>query len=197
MLRAVPLLRAVNDPAPHASQAVVFVHTVESVFQRALKDDLTPSLVARLRAMGLDLERKLLPAYPVTLWNAVLEETVKTLSPTQPVPEAARRLGERMIEGYRSTLVGQAVLAMARVLGPRRALLRSRQNWRSGNNYSEVTVEELAPTDFRLTFNEAGVSRWVSQGLLHAGLTFAGARGLEVAVETFTETDAVYRITWQ
>lgn len=180
-----------------SNDQVVFVHTVESVFQRALQGEVSPSLVAQLRGLGLDLEQKLLPAYPVTLWNTVLEATVAALFPGQPVPDAARRLGERMIEGYRATLVGQAVLAMARVLGPRRALLRSRQNWRSGNNYSEVVVEELAPNDFRLTFNETGISRWLSQGLLQAGLTFAGARGLVVAIESFTDTEAVYRATWQ
>lgn len=54
-----------------------------------------------------------------------------------------------------------------------------------------------APTDFRLTFNEAGISRWVSQGLLRAGLAFAGAKECTVEVVTFTGTDVVYRITWK
>ena len=56
---------------------------------------------------------------------------------------------------------------------------------------------ELAPNDFRLSFNESGVARWVSQGLVSAGLLFAGAKELSVELASFTERDAVYRITWK
>lgn len=178
-------------------EQIVFAHTVEGLFVRALGGEVPPALRSQLRELGLDLTRKLLPAYPVPMWNQVLETTLATLYPGEPLPQSARKLGERMMEGYRNTLVGQAVLALAKVVGPRRALLRSKQNWRSGNNYSEVQVEELAPNDFRLTFNERGVSRWVSQGLLAAGLTFAGAPEVGVELERFSEHDVVYRITWK
>lgn len=177
-------------------EQVVFAHTVEGLFLRALGGQVPPALREQVRELGIDLTRKLLPAYPVLTWNQVLEATLAALYPGEPVPQAARKLGERMMDGYRNTLVGQALLALARIIGPRRALLRSRQNWRSGNNYSEVQVEELAPTDFRLTFNERSVSRWVSQGLLAAGLTFAGAQALSVELESYAESEVVYRITW-
>jgi uncharacterized protein (TIGR02265 family) len=180
-----------------SSEQVVFAHSVEGLFVRALGGEVPPALADQLRGLGIDLSKKLLPAYPVALWNRVLEATAQTLYPGEPFDQAGRQLGARMMEGYRATLVGQAVLALAKIIGPRRALLRSRQNWRSGNNYSEVRVEELAPTDFRLGFNEAGISRWVTQGLLQAGLTFAGAKACTVEVVTFTETDVVYRITWK
>lgn len=176
---------------------VVFSHSVESVFSRALGGEVPPALQDRLRKLGLDLSKPLLPAYPVPVWNQVLELTVATISPGEPVPQAACLLGERMMHGYRATLVGQAVLAMAKLIGPTRALKRSRQSWRSGNNYTEVEIAELGPTDFRTTFNETGISRWVSQGLLKAGLTFAGAKELTVNVESFTELNVVYRVTWK
>lgn len=176
---------------------MVFNHTVEGLFIRALANDVPTTLRDELKTMGLDLSKKLLPAYPVPLWNQVLEATARSIYPELSMDAASQRLGERMIEGYRETLVGQAVLAMARLIGPRRALLRSRQTFRSGNSYSEVTVAELAPNDFRLEFNESGVSRWVSQGLLRAGLTFAGAKQLVVDLEGHTETSATYRITWK
>ena len=179
------------------SEEVVFSHSVEGLFTRALGGEVPPALQEQLRGLGLDLGKKLMPAYPVRVWNQVLEATVHALYPGDPMPKAARLIGERMMHGYRATLVGGAVLALAKIIGPRRALLRSRQNWRSGNNYSEVKVEELAPKDFRLTFNESGISRWISQGLLAAGLTFAGASEASVEVAEFSQSEVVYRITWK
>jgi uncharacterized protein (TIGR02265 family) len=180
-----------------SEEQTVWSHTVEGLFLRALANDVPAPLRESLKGLGLDLSKKLMPAYPVPLWNQVLETTARAIYPELSLDAATQRLGERMIEGYRETLVGQAVLAMARLIGPRRTLLRSRQNWRSGNNYSEVSVTELAPNDFRLEFNEAGVSRWVSQGLLRAGLTFAGAKELVVDLERHTETSATYRLRWK
>lgn len=164
---------------------------------RALGGDIPPALAERLRGIGVDLSKKLLPAYPVRMWNEVLEATAQTLYPDEPLPLATRKLGERMMEGYRATFIGQAVMAMAKIVGPRRALMRARQSWRSGNNYTEVQVEEFSPTEFRAIFNESGVSRWVSQGLLLAGLTFAGAKETIVEVESFTQTEVIYRVSWK
>ena len=36
-----------------------------------------------------------------------------------------------------------------------------------------------------------------NQGLLLAGLTFAGAKETIVEVESFTETEAIYRVSWK
>lgn len=60
-----------------------------------------------------------------------------------------------------------------------------------------MQVEEFSPAEFRAIFNESGVSRWVSQGLLLAGLTFAGAKQTIVEVESFTETEVIYRVSWK
>jgi uncharacterized protein (TIGR02265 family) len=176
-------------------QQMVFSQSVDGLFIRALGEEMPEALRLELKQLGLDLG-KILPAYPVTLWNQAVEVTAKALYPDLPLETAARRLGERMIEGYQNTVVGKAVLAMARLIGPRRALLRSRQNWRSGNNYTEVHIVEISPQEFRMTFNEKAVSKWVSQGLLYAGLKFAGANALQVEVERFTDNDATYHITW-
>lgn len=181
--------------APH--EPVVFSHTAESLFLRVLKDEVTPTLTSKLRELGIDLAKPLLPAYPVPVWNQALEAAGRALYPNEELTVAVRRIGERMISGYNLTLIGKAVIAMAKLIGPRRALLRTRQNWRSGNNYSEAEVTELAPTDFRLVLNESGVSRWVSAGLLQAGLEMAGAQALKVELESFTDTHATYRVTWQ
>ncbi len=178
-------------------EPVVFSHTIESLFVRALKDELSAELSATLRELGIDLGRPLLPAYPLPVWNRALEATARALFPNDDLAAATQRLGERLAESYSTTLIGKAITAMARLIGPRRAVLRTRQNWRSGNNFSEVEITELAPSDFRLVLNETGVSRWLSAGLMKAGLAAIGAKGLQVTVEAHTETHATYRVTWQ
>jgi uncharacterized protein (TIGR02265 family) len=181
---------------PAADLGIVFSHSAEGLFARALGGNVPPALRERLRGIGLDLSKKLPPGFPVALWNQVLEATVDTLYPGAPTPRGAFQLGDRWMQGYRTTLVGQAGMAMAKIIGPRRALLRSRQIFRGGNSYTEVQAEELSPSDFRMTFNETGISRWVSQGLLSAGLEFTGAKELSVEVESFTETHVIYRVRW-
>lgn len=179
-----------------ASESIVFSHTAESLFLEVLRGEVTPALNEQLKALGLDLSKPLRPAYPVDVWNAVLEATARALYPADQIDVSMRRLGQRMIDGYNLTLVGKAVIALAKIIGPRRAAKRTQQNWRSGNNYTVADVVELAPTDFRIVLNEGGVSRWVSAGLLEAGLTMAGARNMQVAIESFTDTHATYRLTW-
>lgn len=178
------------------ADAVVFSHTAEGFFVRGLGAQLTPALKAELKPLGFDFDRPLLPAYGVRAWNEALFVVRRHVYPDESDPRGIWLLGERMIAGYNETMVGKAVLSMARLIGPRRTVLRTRKNWRSGNNYTEVEVTELTPSDFRLELNEPGAARWVSQGLLSAGLRFAGAKGLSVDVEAFTDETVVYRTKW-
>ena len=176
--------------------AVIFAHTAEGFFVRGLGAALTPALREALKPLGFDFSRPLLPAYPVSRWNEALFVVRRHVHPSLSDDEGIRLLGERMIDGYNETMVGKAVLSMARLIGPRRTVGRTRKNWRSGNNYSEVEVVEHAPNDFSILMNEPGAARWVSQGLLSAGLRFAGAKSLRVDLEHFTDVDVTYRTRW-
>ena len=55
--------------------------------------------------------------------------------------------------GYEKTLVGSALTAMLRVLGPKRTLERMTRNFRTANNYTEVTVEALAEKEPRAAYD--------------------------------------------
>src|SRR5262245_40477398 len=121
-------------------EKLVFDHTLEAMFQRALGALVTPALKEKLRKEGLDLDRKLLPAYPFETWARCLDITAQILHPHLPQAKSLRLLGEQLVEGYRQTFVGSAVLGVLRVLGPRRMLRRTQQHFRSGNNYTEVRL---------------------------------------------------------
>lgn len=189
-------MTARHNGSVSVEERIIFSHTIEGMFIRGLGDAMTAELRDELKRLGIDLSKPLRPAYPLPVWNAALSATVKMLFPELPEDEAACRLGEQMIAGYNQTVVGKALLAMLRLIGPRRTLLRTRKNFRSGNNYSEVEVVELSPTDFRLTFNEPGMTRWMSQGLVLGGVRFAGAKSPTVDVETYDDETVTYRVKW-
>ena len=180
-----------------AEERVIFSHSVEGMFIRGVGEAMTPALHDELKGLGIDLSKRLMPAYPLPVWNAAISAAAAQLFPDRPIEEAACKLGEQMISGYSETVVGKALLAMLRLIGPRRTLLRTRKSFRSGNNYCEVEVIELAPTDFTLTFNEPGVARWVLQGLVLAGIRFAGAKSPSVTVAKYDQETVTFHVTWE
>lgn len=180
-----------------AQERVIFSHSVESMFIRGVGEAMTPALHDELKRIGIDFSKRLMPAYPLPVWNAAITAAATRLFPAMPLEESTCKLGEQMVSGYNETVVGKALLAMLRLIGPRRTVLRTRKSFRSGNNYSEVEVVEHSPTDFTLTFNESGVARWVSKGLVLAGIRFAGAKSPSVEVEKYDDEAVTLRVTWE
>ncbi len=179
-------------------ERLVFAHTVSSLFDfLAQRNELTPDLIDRVRSLGIDLSKTLLPAYALELWNEVLQAVAETLYPADPIEVAARRLGEHGIGSYEMTMIGRATLAMSKLIGPRRTVLRAQHSWRTANNHTVVTVTEFAPNDFRVVFNTFGVSRWVYQGINYASLKLAGAENLSFEIESYSDESVIYRARWK
>lgn len=180
---------------PPAEQ-VVFEQAMEGLFLRALHNRVSPRCRVRLKEAGLDLDRKLLPAYPFTTWMACLKVAGEEVFSSAPEKEAQFRLGELMIDGYKETFLGRAVLGLARVLGPRRTLLRATQNFRSGNNYTVSKLVEKSPTEVELWMNEVGPFPTFTAGIVFAAIRAAGAENLSVDVLGYDGHACTYRVTW-
>jgi len=180
-----------------ADELLIFEQTIEALFVRALGGRLTPDCKARLRQAGLDVDQKLKPAYPFKSWMTFIRIAAEELFPGVPLPEGTFKLGEAHIEGFRETMLGRAVLSLLRVLGPRRALNRATQNFRSGNNYTESRLTELGPGRFELWMNEVGDFPSFTAGIIHAGLTIAGAKELQVEPSGYDGHACTYRISWR
>jgi uncharacterized protein (TIGR02265 family) len=174
---------------------VVFEQTIEALFQRSLSSRLTPELKAQLKAAGLNLDAKLLPAYPFDTWMQVLELTARALHADLPVEQAMFRVGEAFLDGYQETFLGRAVLGMIRVLGPRRTVLRATQNFRSGNNYTETKITELEPTVLDLWMNEVGPWPTFTAGIIHATLKATGTEP-RIEIRDHDGHACTYRISW-
>lgn len=178
-------------------EKLVYEHTMEGLFVRGLSGQLSPALRERLRSAGLDLDRRLLPAYSFETWCACVRLTAKALHPEAPAEVAYALLGERMVHGFRQTLMGRALFSVLQLLGPRRVLGRTQQNFRSGNNYSEARITVVSPSEAELWMNEPGPTRYLVQGAILAGLQASGAAEPQVQVANFTPEDVTYRTSWK
>jgi len=177
-------------------EKLVFEHTFEGLFVRGLAHRVTPALRERLREVGLDLERKLQPTYSFDTWCSAVRATALELHAGESPEVAYALLGERMVDGYRETVMGRALFSVIQLLGPRRGVGRARQMFRSGNNYTEARVQDVAPDTVDLWMNEAGPIRYFTQGAVRAGLRATGAVRPQVVVREYSAEDVVYRCTW-
>jgi uncharacterized protein (TIGR02265 family) len=179
-----------------ADELLVFEQTIEALFHRALNGRLTPRCKTRLREAGLDVEQKPRPAYTLTAWMTFLRITAEELHPGEPLEQAAFKLGQVYMEGFRETMLGRAVLSLLRVLGPRRALGRAAQSFRSSNNYTETRLTEVGPRHFELWLNEVGSLPWFSAGLIHGGLKVSGARDIRVDIAGYDGHACTFHVQW-
>jgi len=86
-----------------------------------------------------------LPAYPAEKDEPLGDHHGDDALPALERDEALERLGEDFFRGFSSTLIGQALKAMMRVIGTRRSLQRMERNFRTGNNYMETRSPRSAP----------------------------------------------------
>lgn len=179
-----------------AQAKVVYEQTIEGIFVRGCSAAMTPRCKERLREVGVDLDRKLLPAYPFDVWMAALVVAADELYPSCPPEEAQFKLGERMMHGFNETFLGRAVLSVLRVLGPVRATHRTSQHFRAGNNYTETQVRELGPGHMELWMNEVGPLPHFTRGILQAGLAATGAKDCAVEVADYDGHGCTYKLTW-
>jgi uncharacterized protein (TIGR02265 family) len=187
--RIVPGARTVEHP-------VVYDTAVEGLFKRGLGDLVTPALVERLRSLGLHLDQQLRHKYRRIAWIRMLEVAAAELFPGRPHEESYRLLGEHAVRGIGNTRIGQAITAIARVLGPRRALLRLKEAFPSLNNFMEVILQELKPDHFRMSLNETYGHPEYVQGAVCETMRIAGAKAPVVVIPGATAHYATLDVCW-
>jgi uncharacterized protein (TIGR02265 family) len=155
---------------------LIFSHSLQGLLSRAFPKGVPPEAKAKLRAVGVELDKQLLPAYPRETWGRCIEVCAELAFPQERRDVAWRKMGERMVDGYKETMIGRAMFSTLRLLGPRRMMQRSQKNFRSGNNYTEVRITDISPTEMHVWFNETNeVLRQFTMGLVLAGMRAGGA----------------------
>ncbi|PTL75817.1 DUF2378 family protein [Vitiosangium sp. GDMCC 1.1324] len=177
---------------------LIFNHTLQGLFARTFPQGVPAELKAKLRTVGVELDKPLLPAYPVQTWARCVEFSAPVAFPRDRREVAWRKLGERMIDGYQDSMIGGAMFSMLRLLGPRRMLLRAQKNFRTGNNYTEVRTADVSPTAMDLWFNETeDALRHFTAGLVLAGMRVGGAEEPQVDILQVDPKGVTLRATWK
>ncbi|ATB34465.1 DUF2378 family protein [Melittangium boletus] len=176
---------------------LVYSGTVEALFVRALENRLTPACRQRLREAGLDLEQKLPPSYTLEQWKQFLRIAADHVYAGMPAEAAYYSLGERFIDGYFSSIFGRALLGMARLLGPRRALTQARLCFRTSANCSEVRIVERSPTEVEVWLTDIGADlpTFVA-GVLSRATELSGGQRVVAIPEGFDGQSATYYVRW-
>jgi uncharacterized protein (TIGR02265 family) len=164
------------DPQP---PALIFSQTVEGLF-RSL-GPLSDEALERFRALGIDPEQPLAPAYPVDQWLQLMKAAAQVRFPSLPFEAAIEALGRGFVDGYGETMIGKAMLAMLRVMGPKWALARLRRSLSTGSNFFETTVVERGPREVEVSLNRCTWPEWYF-GLITRGLEHAGAKNVSVSL---------------
>jgi uncharacterized protein (TIGR02265 family) len=169
---------------------------VEGLLHHGLGGQVSPRLEARLHLIGVDVGRPLLPAYPVKVWMHCLWAIIEEVYPDLPPEQAFRTLGVRTTEGYGKTLVGRAVLVLARMLGPRHTLLRLPQLLASTDNWSRPEMLERGPCHFELRLNSDLDAPGYLEGVFETLLRQAGAREPRVRVLEQGHGSTLFELKW-
>jgi uncharacterized protein (TIGR02265 family) len=176
---------------------LVFSQALEGLFIKALKDKVTDRIRERVKAeAGVDLQKPFDPAYPISRWEKCLVVCAEELFPERSLELGVQEVGFLLTRGYFQTLLGSAVAAVLKVIGPARAIKRMDRSLRSGNNYSETRVTELAPGKFEFWSNETGLTQYNLVGLLRAGAEVSGAKNLRAEIVKRDDEGVTIVLEW-
>jgi uncharacterized protein (TIGR02265 family) len=174
-----------------AVERLVFEVSFRSVFDW-LAPEHQPAVEAEWKAIGVD-QRKLLPAYPVASWWKAIEIVASKFEGSRR--DRLRKIGRGLAEGYGNTFIGKAVLPLARLIGPRRTLLRAGINFRAGNNFVEATIDLDEPFHIKIRVNDVSTISEMFAGSIEGMVTITG--GSNPQVEFIEQgSDTIYDVRW-
>lgn len=179
-----------------STDQVVYDAAVEGVFLRGLVGEVTPSLSTKLRALGLDLDQKLRPTYPREAWRRMLEVTVAELFPDVSRDEGFRLLGAKAVNGIGYTMIGKVLVQMARLMGPRRSVLRLPQVFTSMNNFMKIELTEVEPTHFLVHVDGTYGHPAYVLGAMQAAMGLTDAKDLQVKLLDWSATKVSVDVKW-
>jgi uncharacterized protein (TIGR02265 family) len=178
------------------TEQIEFSQSVEGLFIKGLGKAVTQPMKDQLRAKGLDLDKPLRPGYPAADFHKWVEYVSSAVYPDDKKEEAIRRVGHRAVSGLEEGLIGKALGAGLKLIGPRRALQRVERIFKNNNNYQVATLIELGERDARVRLSEVFGLPTYYQGLFEAALAVIGAKEPKVSLLASSGPGAMLHIEW-
>lgn len=177
-------------------EKIEFSQSVEGLFIKGLGSILTPQLRQSLRDEGLDLDKPLRPGYPAADFHRWVDLVARTVFAEFDRDEAIRRVGHRAVAGLEEGLVGKALAAGLKLIGPKRSLQRVERIFKNNNNYQVATLVELTESDARVRLSDVFGMPTYYQGLFEAAVKAIGAKDPRVAVMASPPPGVTLHISW-
>ena len=178
------------------SQRLVFDSSVDALFVKLLGPRLGDEGQAKLRAAGLDLKQKLLPAYPAEKVASWIDLAVPYAYPGLTRDAAISELGRESVDSFAQTIVGKALMMGVRLMGLRRVLERMTRSMRAGGNYLSCECRELGPRDMQLEINDHNTMPTFYVGMFEALARACGVNGAKVELLPITGGGCAVRVRW-
>jgi uncharacterized protein (TIGR02265 family) len=175
---------------------VVFASGFEGLFSKEFRARVTPAFDAELKKLGVNLDRPFNPAYAIETWAAVIDAGARHVYPELQRPEAFWQLGRDTIDGFAHTLIGKALFAMMKLLGPARSLERAARSYASTNNYTKVGLNRLGHTSYDFHLNEKHTLPQFDMGAMEALLQLCGARNVRIALLGHDAEGFTMKLDW-
>ena len=180
-----------------STDRVEFEQVADGLLKGALEAHLDAPLVEKLRAAGIDLNKKLPPAFPAADFHRWLLVIARHRFPNLSDDEAFREFGRLAVtRGMQSTFLGRAVLTALQLLGVRRSLKRLGPSFRNGNNYIEAKVAELGPMSMEIQLGPLVVLPSYYEGVLETGALLIGARTVQLTRLRTEGEHHTWRLDW-
>ena len=179
-----------------SSEQIEFSQSVEGLFIKGLGSMLTPAIKTSLRATGLDLDKPLRPGYPAAEFHRWIEQVSAAIYPDLQRDEALRRIGHRAVSGLEEGMIGKALSAGLKLIGPRRSLQRVERIFKNNNNYLQASLIELGERDARVALSAVHGLPTYYQGLFEAAVTIIGAKEPKVTLLASPPPGAMLHIEW-
>jgi uncharacterized protein (TIGR02265 family) len=172
---------------------LIFSPTIEELFVKRLGPRLTPPIRDQLRGVGLDVNKPLLPAYSLPVFDAALEVVARSVFSELARAEAFRELGRLQVDAFAETLLGRASFQLLKLFSTPVFLTRLTRAWRNANNFIQTRLTESGPQTWEVWVNDVGRFPEVIQGILKAALERANHR-VEVEIGQREGPSCVYRV---
>jgi uncharacterized protein (TIGR02265 family) len=175
-----------------ASEKLVYAPVFEAIV-RGLQDRATPSYLAEVKRIGVDL-LKPLPGYPYPVFESVVLASAK-MFPERERPDAIAEVGRRLtVATIDTSPIGKALLPLLRVMGMGRALRRVYSK-SMGENYNQVSFGAETPKSLEMRMSDVGHIPDMTRGSI-VGMGDAMGVPLRAKIQAFDAPRATYLIEW-